>query len=581
MSGTVCLVEVLDETAPKPEGTTVVALNREVSMALMRRGGAFTIPDDYLPMAELNAMAPGYSRLFGEWVDKLDSQLLREFEALGAAGMGPARLYGYYLRFIPDGLVVTALRVRAILDACKPDEVVFYTNEEEEPALGPQLTFLGPSLMARVLPLACEKRGIPFRRVLAPRGSAASRAVRSWAGRAAVGIHAAARGLRRMGSSLRGASGSGPAALILAGGGYSLDAIRTAAAGRGYRVLSRLGRLPKGTPRRGLARKLDAGTEVFSAFAGLDLSGLIAERVRFFIEEICPGLEAGFRGGRELLAKKKVRFVVTPYKWNAEDFALMAAASSSGSTLAVQILHGWSVFDDSTWKETERPCNLFIATDDEIGGYFSREVFAGTGAKVKTAGLWTRNYADFQRAPSGGKPVVLYTPTILNLRWLRLQGTMYADDWYFRHQLRLLDYFHSEKNFHFIWKADTAPGHSGDPIARAVAAGPGNVEFATGGFRGHLARAHLAFHDYPSTPMFETLLARVPTLCVYHESLLIRESSKRLLEGVMKPFATTEQAVAHVREFLRADPGTYLKNIPVSQADAFDVIEDALEARAS
>lgn len=581
MSGIVSLVEVLDEKAPQPAGA-VVSLNRESSFALAARGGAFTIPDDYLPMAKLNAMAPEYSRLFAEWIDTLDVQLLREFEGLGPAGIGPARLYGYFLRFITDGFVVTALRVRASLDAVKPDEVVFYTHEIDEPALGPQMEFLGPTLMARVLPLACAKRGIPFRRVLAPCGSVASRAVLRWADRTSVGVRTAARRLKQLAGDLRRTPGDGPAALFLSGGNYSLDAIQTEAASEGYRILRRLGRLSPGRSRPGLALKLNASTKTFSDFAGLDLSPLIEVRIRFFIENICPRLEAGFQSGRELMEKKRVRFVAAPYKWNLEDFALMAAAASSESTLAVQILHGWSVFDDSTWKETERPCNLFIATDDEIGGYFARDVFAGTGAQVKTAALWTKNYVDFPRPPAGGKPVVLYAPTILNPRWLRLQGTMYSDDWYFRHQLRLLEYFHSEKDFHFIWKADCDPGQSLDPIARVIAAaGRGNVEFAGGNFRGHLARAHFAFHDYPSTPMFETLLAGVPTLCVYHESLLVRDSAKRLLDGVMKPFSTTEQAAEAVREFLHGDPKKYLKDIPVSRASAFDVIVDALGARAS
>ncbi len=576
-SGVLNLVEDLDESVLDLEGA-VVSLNPDVSWALTQKGIAYSIPEDFYPMAKLHAREREYSRLFARWVDAFDDRLKPEFPALAAAGMGPARLYGYYLRFVTDGPVITALRVQAILDALKPETVVFHTRRVDEPAIDFQLAFNGPSLFARVLPAVCAKRGIAFREnALAGKGGAS--AARRWAGPVIGGLKAAARRLRDTARGLRSSGAAdAPVALIIHGASGGLAGVEASAAGRGYRILRSLGAPVLSVKRPGLSAKISGGTEVFSEFAGFDLSEFIAARIRYFVEEVCPRLEAGFQGSLELLKKRKIRFVAAPYKWELEDFTLMAAAAASDTTLAVQVLHGWSILEDATWEMSERPCNLYVATDEEFGAYFSDKVFKGTATVVKTAALWTKNYEGVSIRPVDGRPVVIYLPTLCSGRWLRLQAANYSEDWYFRHQLALLDYFLKEKDFHFIWKGDKGPEKIADPIGRAIAAAKGaNIEFAGGKMRDHIVRSSLALHDYPSTPLFETLLAGLPSFCVYHESMIARPSAADLLGPVLKTFSTTEQATRQIGEFLRGDHSRYRKTVPAARADAFEVIESALQ----
>jgi hypothetical protein len=372
------------------------------------------------------------------------------------------------------------------------------------------------------------------------------------------------------------------AAILLLADSWGIGRIAAAAAKRGYNVISeipayKIKRYPEDSF---FSMGASIDNKILNAIASEDLSEIYSERLDYFIKTICPNIEWGVRYYLDMFKKNKVKFVMTPHKSKFEDFPIMAAAKSAKDTISIQFDHGYSIFDLNYWQFTEQPCDLYFAVTDELKRYHIDTVFEKTNTEIKVAETWTGKYRNINRAGTirGGRKKLLYVPTMMTGSLNRIDGATYPDAWYFKHQMKLLDYFHSESEFDFICKYIPKSDNVFNPIAKVIKEkGWNNVIYAEDDLYRHIKTADFAMFDYPSTPFLEAVLAGVPAVGFYYEGFRVRNSVKNFFGRMLQPFLTTDDVIEKTRNFLRGAPGDYTRVIPEGEEDVFKIIEESAD----
>lgn len=69
--------------------------------------------------------------------------------------------------------------------------------------------------------------------------------------------------------------------------------------------------------------------------------------------------------------------------------------------------------------------------------------------------------------------------------------------------------------------------------------------------------AHRVICDFPSTGFYESVVAGVPTMSLYHEAFIVRKSAVDYFGNLLKPFSEIPEAIRHIDKFLNSDPELY------------------------
>lgn len=575
---TLYLLEAYPESF-EPAPGTIISLTPEVSYKLRKQTISFSIPEDYFPLENLNSLESSYKKIFKEWIDYFDGVIFKHFDYLHSLKVRAARLYGYYLKLLIDPFVVKIFLLRAIFEKENPEKVVFVSYDSKEQPVDFQLVIKGCSVISLLIPLFCRRYDAELNSVLVtPHGAENSKKILAIKSSLKSKIKGGLLNLYTLFNNLSPKRINAPAVFCLSSG-WTNELIDMAC-NHNYRIFYRKNEFLLNTyyEEKILKTDLDYGLYLFEEFAGFEFAYLLRERMRYVTDVICPALENAIRHYRDYFEKKNVKYVIASNNSKFDQFSIMAAAYSDISVVAVMMTHGYSIFDcPMHWLLTEHACNLYLTFSDELKDYFSNVVFrnGNTDIAVETSALWLNRYKQKHEVINRKtKPVVLYIPTMFMEGGERLDGATYTDTWYFRHQEKLLRYFASEKNYQFIWKSlktgekiwDSAEYLKNDMSED-------NVTFTGGRLTNFFQLADFAILDYPSTPFLETVMAGIPTLALYHESLRIRDSALEFWGNITKPFATTEHAIEMISSFLRDDPSKYLKKIPINDNDPFEILE--------
>ncbi|MCK4532347.1 N-acetylneuraminate synthase family protein [bacterium] len=87
---------------------------------------------------------------------------------------------------------------------------------------------------------------------------------------------------------------------------------------------------------------------------GIDVSDIVLPRLRFFIENVCPEILSLIKNYVEFYDKHNIDFVVTPYRWDSDDYAAIA--------LGAKIIEKHITID----KNLEGPDHFFSLEPDDL-----------------------------------------------------------------------------------------------------------------------------------------------------------------------------------------------------------------------
>jgi hypothetical protein len=318
-------------------------------------------------------------------------------------------------------------------------------------------------------------------------------------------------------------------------------------------------------------RELSTHLDLFDTFFKIPLSALVKDRVDYFVSVVCPNLEAAVGYYLDCFDRERVRYVITNYKINFDDFAIMAVATRSEKTDAIQVIHGYSALQVLFWKYSEQPCNLYVMYDSEVKHYFEAHIFKKDGPSIVLGDTWTQKYRMMrvQRETRVPGRTVLYVPTFIGHRWYRFDCFGYPDMWYFRYQLELFRYFGTVKGMNFVYKPFPMHNAVAQSLLDLINEQGGNITIARGSLQDCMKSADFVITDMASTPLYETVAAGIPTLCLCHRGFRVRPAARTFFGDILQSFSTPHEAVAAVARFLESDTSAYVKEFPLAPRDVF------------
>ena len=529
-------------------------------------------------MENLNSLEASYKKIFKGWIDCFDAVILQHFDYLRSFNVKAASCYGYYLKLLIDPFVAKIFLLRAIFEREKPEKVVFISYDRREQPVDFQLVVKGCSIVSLLLPLFCRRYDAELNsELITPHEVKNIRKISLIKSNLKSKIKGGLLNLYTLFNNLSPKRINAPAVFFVSRG-WTNELIDNAR-NHNYRTLYRKNEplLHAYYEKRILKTDLDYGLDVFDKFAGFEFTYLLRERMRYLTDVICPALENAIRYYRDYFKKKNVKYVIASNNSQFDQFAIMAAAYSDMSVVAVMITHGYSIFDcPMHWLHTEGLCNLYLTFSDELKNYFSNVVFRDERIVVETSSLWLSRYTKKDVSKNKRrKPNVLYVPIMFREGEERLDGGTYTATWYFRHQENLLRYFTSEKDYQFIWKSLKSGGYFRDSAQYFINDNPiDNVMFVGDRLTNYFDKIDFVILDYPSTSFLETVMAGIPTLALYHKSFSVRDSALEFWGDITKPFATTEHAIEIIRSFLMDDKEKYKKEIPLDYSDPVKIMEE-------
>ena len=170
---------------------------------------------------------------------------------------------------------------------------------------------------------------------------------------------------------------------------------------------------------------------------------------------------------------------------------------------------------------------------------------------------------------------IIYLPTFLNWDslWIDVNINI-SPTKYYKFQKSILDNFAQKDDYTFIWKGLFSSERLYNPISNLIRdAGIENVKTETGHFKKYLPYANKVICDYPSTGMYESIIAGVPTMCLCSDELSVRKSGIQLFENVIKFYHNVDEAIEHIDEFINTDPEQYAASLEICDNKLIDVIE--------
>ncbi|MBN1162053.1 MAG: hypothetical protein JXA17_08910 [Dehalococcoidales bacterium] len=611
------LVESYNPGIKFDTGSLVIALTPQVCYQLDKAGIKYSIIEDYYKEAEFSAQDDEYHKSQLQWIDSLDEFLQNNVEELDKLNLKLGTIYYYYLKsMVLDPLYVRCYSLQKLFQAVKPSSVVFISQAVNEPVPDFTLRNRDKSYYSQVIPLLCKKDNIPMESVLLESVKVAAgpdslivkiKRLFTQSGIIIKAYFWTQYICKYLGSRFKKHPEKERLNILLLklahiGIGFVVDSLL-----KGHRLYllsdknittySFFGTRDYLNLKTEKARTGVTSSSIWENTANLleghdlikwvnekcqsDVSPIILPKLKYFIAEVCPEILGYYKVFSKFYEKAGIAFVITPDESYPIEFAAIAAASHNKGTKSVNFQHGDGVFAARFWNITELAhFNVSICSNKEIHEYFKHQCSVNlipTELYVSSQKLLSIEKNKRLRERGKGnikKGSVIYLPTLLMGDHRRLDGQVYPDTWYYRFQKSLIEYFSTRKEYTFVWKGLPTSDAIYNPVPEFIRDNKyTNIKIATNPFAQYLKSAHRVICDYPSTGFYESVAAGIPTISLYHQALIVRESAIAYFGDLLIRFTDFNEAIKHIDEFLNDDPDKYTMSMDLDETGLLDILE--------
>lgn len=619
------LVEEWSPDIELDEDSLIVALTPQVCYQLDKAGIKYSIIEDYYDETELTALEDGYHKSQLAWIESLDKFLQNNIKELKELNLKLGTIYYYYLKtMVLDPLYIRCYTLNRLFKVIKTSDVAFISYPPKEMPLDFRLQDYGKSLYSQLIPLLCRENNIQLTSVFLERDSRSLKEIKFVDANVAAGLR------RTLGKfeivrklySIYKSFGQRPLVkrpdkgklkILMLSTGYGGVGLVKDALRNGHNVYQLSGDFILKYSSFRVRRHINLGAKYEGKVAGLnnniwdstanllegdDLIKWINERcqanvseivlpgLKYFISKVCPEIPGYFEVFTELYEKEKTDFVFTPHEVSTIEFAAIAAASHCGYTKSVGIFHGGDLFASEFWDISELShFNIYMTSTEELKEYLKHRCQANnipTELYSSSHGLFDVKRISYLREKQKGdvKNRIVYLPTMLMGDTRRLDGATYPDTWYYEFQKSLIEYFSRKREYTFVWKGLPVSDAIYNPIPNFISDNNfSNIEIATNPFVEHLLSADRVICDYPSTGFYESVVAGVPTMCLYHRAFKVRKSAVDYFGSLLKLYSDIPEAIKHIDEFLDSDPELYKTTIEMGKESVLHILETIAEKR--
>ena len=617
------LVEACPEAFSPEAGDDVVASSHEACFRLDQQGIAYRIADDLGSEAALRAWEDAYWDEQLAWLDALDAQLRQRLPDLRSLPVGPAVLYGYYMKAALDRAFTCGVEATTLIRHGYDRVTLWMTADASSPLLLGQ-GLLPKTVQRSVWAQMCAHRGIPFEERCVP--SEAMRdcqAVLPLSGRLRTGGRRIREQLQRTCWSVDGWAARGRPrrrlTLLFLDTQFELDRAISVARRAGHRCLvldgdvvrevgwtGRSFHMPsraRPAASREARRWADVAATLCAsesplwrwpnAWCGCPMDSVLAPELRSWIASCLPETVRLRSAFQDLYAREAVDFAVASLLSHRMHFPAVAACGQPGTTQSVLVAHGegWDVA--KAWDLHELfPYQHYVVSSHELADYFEsrRRVYARATAQVHVGASRWLQYARLRRRPRwylqrwdrpislrinrppidlpAGRPVAVYVTAWPQHEFRYLNKFDYADTWYYRFQRAVLTTLASMTDYTIVIKPFLMQNLAGSAVELALIQQASNLCVSRTPFSAWLPWADRVIFDLPSTSLFEAALAGVPFHLLLYRHTVLRSVIAEQFAPWLTVFDDPEEAAAAVRRYLSRP----LSGLPQVQPEGPDLV---------
>jgi hypothetical protein len=614
---------LVEEYSPKIEfdkDSVVVALTPKVCYQLDKERIRYSIIEDYYDEVELSTHVDEYFKSQLQWTERLDEFLQDNVKELKELNLKLGTIYYYYLKTsVLDPLYIRCYTLNRLFEAIKPSAITFISHPPRELPLDFRLQDDGKSYYSQVIPILCDENNIPLTTVFLDEESKDVKEIKSvgstknlmiWLERTLYksatvrSMYFVCKYLGRQ-PLFKQPSQENLSILILKDGYHIWPALAIDALKRGHNVYElqddliikrsffrekRHFRLQKETASlddiwEHAANLLESSDLIrrINEQCQLDVSEIILPRLRYFVSKVCPEILRYFKILVGFYEREVIDFILAPYAISLVELGALAAANHHPRVKTACLVHGDGVYDSRFWNIMElQNFDIHISSHTEAKEYFRRlanEINSPAKLYCSPHRLLNVKKMAYAREKRGNKIIrknrVIYLPLFMMWDARIMEGDPNSATWYYKFQKSLIEYFSTRGEYTFVWKGLPQSDQIYNPIPNFIRDNNfSNIEIATNPFTEHLLTADRVICDCPSTGFYESVVAGVPTMSLYHEALIVRKSAVEYFGNLLKPFSNIPEAINHIDEFLNSDPELYKTTIEMEDKSILDILEE-------
>ncbi|PWB52454.1 MAG: hypothetical protein C3F06_07820 [Candidatus Methanoperedenaceae archaeon] len=587
----------------------IVALTPEVCYHLDKNGINYSIIEDHYDEHELLINRYEFLEDQNDWFIDFDNFLKYNINILNIYELNLASIYSLHLKNILDTLILKSYILKKLFEKFNPSSVIFVALPPKKELINNDLGYHDKSVYAHLIPILCKEKSIP---IVEHYGYSAQNTKIV----AANNIDKVANIWRyipiifKMVFSIFKTKNKKNALNVLQMSlAYNGFALLKNAFIRGHNVYLLAGnKILKfhhfGFKTFDIKHSNDNIENMLSDWSqtaqllethelikwinekcSFDVSNIVLPNLKHFVSKICPDLFQYYKTFLAFYESESIDVVVSPYNnQSTVGLAGIAAANKCEHTKTICVEHGDDIFINFFWRRKELiNFDILIVSENENKRFlesicykynFGIKIYSNLERMSPNIEI-AKNRKTRRFNSNGNKTEIIYLPTFFNWDLLRIDVDIHLSPTrYYKFQKLLLEYFSERKDFTFIWKALFSSDSLYNPIPDLIKdKNIKNVRVESKSFNKYLRYAYKVILDYPSTGMYESVIAGVPTMCLCSDALHVRKSAIEVFKNIVKIYLNPDEAIAHIDEFINADSEQYKMSIKTCDPNLIDIIE--------
>lgn len=609
------LVEAYTSDIKFDRNSIIVALTPKACYDLDNKGIEYSIIEDYYDEIELLKGEDEYFKSQEEWINKLDGFLQNNMPELKKFNLKMGTYYYLRLKSMIDPLIIRCCTLNKFVNKIKPSSITFISHPPEKLSLNCKLFNESyQSYYSQIIPVLCKEKNISLNYVYVTKDEKRARDESKNLKQKMREVLAESKLVNdvhfflKYGKECFFTNKKDKLNILLLKTGYNgMEIIKTGLknghniyllsgnqimkyslfGSRKYLDINIKEKVVDNSKWEDTANQLENDELIkwVNEKCQLDVSDIILPRLKYFILNVCPEILRYFKFFIEMYKGEKIDFVVTPHQASPVETAAIATANYNKGTKSVCILHGDDAFENNTRKINELYVyNIHISSNIETKEYLK--------SQCKTSQIQTLCYCSSHRVlpikkikcerecekdinEIKNKIKIIYLPTMFMADHRRIDGAHYPDTWYYKLQKSLIEYLATKKEYTFVWKGLLQSDAIYNPTPNFIKDNNfSNIEVATNRFVEHLPSADRVICDYPSTGFYESVVAGVPTMSLYHKAFKVRETAVEYFGNLLQSYSDISEAIERIEEFLKSSPEVYTATIDTEDKSIVEILEE-------
>jgi len=331
------------------------------------------------------------------------------------------------------------------------------------------------------------------------------------------------------------------------------------------------------------AGNLEKDTKVISwvnNICTLDVSSVILPFLKYFISKECFHVLQDAAKMYNFYKRNKIDYIFARGNTDIDSLGPLVAAKYMNGARSVCVEHSCFAFDMEVFGVFETETYNYTITRDSISqDYFEYSIKNRYKSDCKV--IESPYYLRSIRKKNSGlkkkkkKEQIVYVERKFADIVRSFNNMVYPLTWYFEFQKQIINYFGQETKYDFMYKHAQGTEWAEHSILDYIKdSGFENITILRENFLKTLKYADRVIVDYPSGAFFEAAISGKPVLCICADYFKILKQAKAVFGKSLQQFASTDDAISIIKEFLCCEPQDYTVNIPLSKNDFLDAFEE-------